>query len=740
MIIRELKLENIRSYTSGTIRFPEGSVLLSGDVGSGKSTILLSIDFALFGLQKHLSGASLLRHGEEHGSVELVFEIDGVEYVIKRTLRRKRGSVRQEAAQIIFNGRKRELTAQEAKSFVLGLLGYPKQALRQDSALLYRYTVYTPQEQMRQIIESDINERLDLIRRLFGIDKYKRISENASIFARELRSKIRELSASISGINEKREELKEISKSEEEERGRVSLIRAELEKRQEEMKAKQKELEEVEKRIEELNKKREEYAVLKAEHDSLLAQIKKQGADLEDLRNRLSEVREQLSSIHLPKGLSRDAISSLEKDLHLIVSEIAVLDSEVKSLSEILEKGVCGTCKQRVADPEAFRSGIEKKMERLDTLRKREAEIRRSLESMRGYIELEQRHRLLLERRSELEEIRGRYESELEEKKKRRRDIAQRANKLAEEIKREDISNLKALRDQFEKLREVVEELRGKLLVAEQKIRDLSERRRGLEKEVAEMEKTAEKVDAYTRYEHWIVDFFANLMATIERHVMLSVQYEFNSLFQKWFSLLVTDETLSARIDDNFSVVIEQNGFETHYSFMSGGERTAIALAYRLALNRVINDLIERIKTKDLLVLDEPTDGFSSEQMDSVRDILSELRTRQTILVSHEPKIESFVDKTIRIVKEDGISRVVSRPVLYHFLLYERGTKKRAQDRQEPQGKITKRDENGNRSPKDPSCGNKCVTASSEENPKEPGDNAAEAVGQRSEVATIFYP
>jgi exonuclease SbcC len=166
-------------------------------------------------------------------------------------------------------------------------------------------------------------------------------------------------------------------------------------------------------------------------------------------------------------------------------------------------------------------------------------------------------------------------------------------------------------------------------------------------------------MDSYTTYDQWIRDFFVKLMGTIEKHVMVNVQHEFNSLFQKWFSTLVMDEELSARVDDRFSVIIEQGGFETEYSFMSGGERTAVALAYRLALNRVINDLTENIKTKDLMILDEPTDGFSSDQMDSVRDVLNDLNSKQTIIVSHEPKVESFVDTTLRFVKENGVSRVI---------------------------------------------------------------------------------
>ena len=53
MIIHSIKLHNIRSYLEEKIEFPKGSTLLSGDIGSGKSTILLAIEFALFGLKRN---------------------------------------------------------------------------------------------------------------------------------------------------------------------------------------------------------------------------------------------------------------------------------------------------------------------------------------------------------------------------------------------------------------------------------------------------------------------------------------------------------------------------------------------------------------------------------------------------------------------------------------------------------------------------------------------------------------
>jgi exonuclease SbcC len=140
---------------------------------------------------------------------------------------------------------------------------------------------------------------------------------------------------------------------------------------------------------------------------------------------------------------------------------------------------------------------------------------------------------------------------------------------------------------------------------------------------------------------------------------MVQVHREFNSLFEEWFDVLLNDENVSVRLDDEFTPIVMQNGYEIDIANMSGGEKTAIALAYRLALNRVINDLVTTITTKDLLILDEPTDGFSTEQLDRMRDVLDKLNLNQVIIVSHESKIESFVNTIIRISKNEHVSTVV---------------------------------------------------------------------------------
>jgi exonuclease SbcC len=139
---------------------------------------------------------------------------------------------------------------------------------------------------------------------------------------------------------------------------------------------------------------------------------------------------------------------------------------------------------------------------------------------------------------------------------------------------------------------------------------------------------------------------------------MVNIHLQFNSLFKNWFDILIEDETINVRVDEDFTPIIDQNGYETSIDNLSGGERTSVALAYRLALNKVVNDVVSTIMTKDIIMLDEPTDGFSTEQLDKVRDILLELKTKQIIIVSHESKIESFVQNIIRIEKREHISVV----------------------------------------------------------------------------------
>jgi len=185
-----------------------------------------------------------------------------------------------------------------------------------------------------------------------------------------------------------------------------------------------------------------------------------------------------------------------------------------------------------------------------------------------------------------------------------------------------------------------------------------------LEASISEKEKSKNKLANLLELHDWLSSTFLSLIEFTERNVLIKIRQEFSKVFKKWFRMLVPQESLTVRLDESFSPIILFNDFEMEYSFLSGGERTASALAYRLALNQTINSILSEIKTKEIVILDEPTDGFSDQQLDRIREVLQELNVSQLIIVSHEQKIESFVNTIIKVKKIEDVSYIESPPLL----------------------------------------------------------------------------
>lgn len=84
----ELNLTAFRSYVSETIDFrPHALVVISGDTGAGKTSILDAIAFALYGrTPEQSSSRELLTLGAAHGEVRLTFEASGRTWRVTRRL------------------------------------------------------------------------------------------------------------------------------------------------------------------------------------------------------------------------------------------------------------------------------------------------------------------------------------------------------------------------------------------------------------------------------------------------------------------------------------------------------------------------------------------------------------------------------------------------------------------------------------------------------------------------------
>ena len=685
MLLKSIKLNNIRSYLDQKIDFSIGSLLLSGDIGSGKSTILLAVEFALFGSKpSELPASSLLRHGKNEGSVELSFELEGKNIIIKRNLKKGKNGIKQEVGYVITGGIKKELSPVEMKSQIFDLLGYPKDLVAKGKDMIYRYTVYTPQEEMKRILAEDTDTRLNTLRKVFNIDKYKKIRENSSIFLRSVKEKRKEFWGFISDLEEKKKELEQIKKEISDLDEKIKIIMPKVEKAKEDVNKKRKKISVYEDKVNELNKLRNGSTILDSDLNNIIKNHNKNNNDIERLIKQITELENNLGKEEITDGaVIKEKVQNLEYNIKKLneelenikqkLNEYGINKSKAEEIIDTVSKmEKCPLCLQNVEHEHKnsikdweIRNIIEAE-QNIKVYSEKEKEIRYKLDSV------EKEREVLRESESKIELIKLKMQN-IKEKKQEKEDLEKGQIKIKEKIgeinaRKTEVSNQIDSRKNVEEDYKIVKAQLDIALEEEKKLdiekvtlekeKESSNRiSKNLEEEIEKKSKAKEKLNYLVEMQNWLENYFVNLMITVERHVMLQIYREFNELFKTWFNVLIEDETISVRLDDEFTPIIEQNGYETYVENLSGGEKTAVALSYRLALNKVINDIVTDIKTKEILMLDEPTDGFSSEQLDKVRDVLDQLNMQQVVIVSHESKIESFVDNVIRVGKEEHVSK-----------------------------------------------------------------------------------
>lgn len=186
MLISSISLSNIRSYIKQEISFQKGINVLYGSIGSGKSTILLAIEVALFGLKKG-EGNFILRKGTNEGTISITLKNASLnDYItIIRTFKRTKTGVSQESGQIIINDEIQDLSTQELNLYIFNYFNFPISFMNKDKTLMYRFTHYTPQEQLKEILTTQSDKRLEILRKVFNIDKYKQLQQASSITSKQ---------------------------------------------------------------------------------------------------------------------------------------------------------------------------------------------------------------------------------------------------------------------------------------------------------------------------------------------------------------------------------------------------------------------------------------------------------------------------------------------------------------------------------------------------------------------------
>ncbi len=684
MKLKTLKLENIRSYESAELRFGNGKTLLSGDIGSGKTTVLLSIEFALFGsLKGILQANNLLRRGSSSGLIELNFEIEDKDITITRSIKSQNNKISQQSNILKINGVEENLTPVEMKSRVLSLLGYPEDLVTKSKSLIYRYTVYTPQEEMKSILFENSNDRLEKIRKIIGVDKYKTIIDNASEYVKDLKQEIKELDIKTEDLQELVKKKSEKEKAMKELEGELVFLNKQLNEESSRFKQKKEYYDELEKKINLYKEWEHEQKIKELNLKNILDNVDRLKSENEDIKKSIEQ--EKFEELEKPvveetnQSLEKTEanIKKLEENISKARSKKAVLLDKKKEsenlINNIEELDTCPKCYQKVtpSHKEEIRKEEEKNIK----------ENKQKISKYKEFIEKANNQKeQFLAKKKKLEE--QKYENikllqkikNQEEKKKRislnKEKLEKNTQKIAELEKQKSKLEQKTQKPnnpqkEWETAKKEMEELKNNIYSVENKINSKKEILSYHEKDILEYNKEIEKrkrikeiIIEKEMHRTWITKHLIKLASDVEKSVLAKIYKEFNEYFKDWFDELLEDEVIQADLDEEFTPRIIQNGYEASLEDLSGGEKTATALAYRLALNKVINNYVGNMKTTDLLILDEPTDGFSNDQLDSLRDVLEDMNTEQIIIVSHEAKMESMVENIIKITKNEHTSMI----------------------------------------------------------------------------------
>ena len=378
MTLDTLTLQNFKRYAEFSLEFEDGLCGILGRNGSGKSTILEGINFALYGDYK--GSKELVKTAGTEGNVKVVldFTVDEKEYRATREFRGKAMTAYanlQEAGENIATG------AKEVTAAVTKLLGMGKEA--------FLHTVFASQKELTALSSMKNDDRKAMMRRLLGLEKIDKIEEMIREELRDLNRDLKAASAYLlddDTLKQYRDDLKAKKEAAATVDTQVKMLTEEGQKlktaheaaktavdaQQKAREARQKKIDQLERFKEALAGHEKQFADLEAELKGLQAQHASYTEQL-PLKTKLETAekavteQEALKAKFLKKeGLEREQVQ-LRKEYTDRKEEVAVLTREVAPL-EALQK-------QLVAEKQAYTTLKEGQVKLDEAIGKVSAEI-----------------------------------------------------------------------------------------------------------------------------------------------------------------------------------------------------------------------------------------------------------------------------------------------------------------------------------------------------------------------------
>ena len=190
MRLISLDLENFRQHKSSKIELTDGITVIMGSNGSGKSTILEAISWAIYGTEAARGNKDSIKWNRAPAKskvkVELVFSIDNETYKVIRFLDKAEVYVNDGAAPVA-------TTQQEVTKYLVDKLGMTRDE--------FFNTYFTGQKELNFLANQKPVERRKFISKVLGYDRIRIAQENVRIDKNNLSNEVLGLKQGLADID-----------------------------------------------------------------------------------------------------------------------------------------------------------------------------------------------------------------------------------------------------------------------------------------------------------------------------------------------------------------------------------------------------------------------------------------------------------------------------------------------------------------------------------------------------------
>jgi exonuclease SbcC len=148
-----------------------------------------------------------------------------------------------------------------------------------------------------------------------------------------------------------------------------------------------------------------------------------------------------------------------------------------------------------------------------------------------------------------------------------------------------------------------------------------------------------EKLETVAETTAFIRDTLKEAAPRVARNYVYHVSLEANQMFRE----ITGNGERTLKWTEDYSIVLEEDGYERPFQSLSGGEQMSAALSVRLAILKQLSDI-------RIAFFDEPTTNMDAERRENFAEQIGRIKHfDQLFVISHDDSFDSYVDNVVTI-------------------------------------------------------------------------------------------